>query len=320
MGSACSANKNREDSYADQKDGGSSFGDSDQVLRALQCITAQTPDAIVFVRKAMESFPDNADIQIEACRAIASVTDLVPVESLVDVQTERTSTAQILLALMVNAMKKHPDNETLQDVACEALFNLAEHAHLKLQLGTKYDCITAVTQAMKTHPRNLDVQEHGCRLISSLLLQKQNLELVVKGEALECIIKSMRAHPMSPHLQEHGCFSIMLMASMSEELCTRIGAPGVDVVVSALKVHRNNAIVQKQACRALRELSRDADNAQRIVDESAVVALHNAHHAFPENPKLQEAALAALKQISDHGLDTSDVLRARRGSFGGFIT
>jgi hypothetical protein len=219
-----------------------------------------------------------------------------------------------LAQLLVDAMRRHASDVSVQDCACIAITEALEPraaTACALQAGAMEAVVRAVALDARAPRDDAGGYRHyGLRALSMLLKYG---ELATQRRAIGCggaaaVVACMRAYPGNHWVQEDACACLSNMLAFESraqpraELPARGAADAVDAVVIAMHTHRG-VDSQVAACNALPSLWLHAYTlAPRDRTAAAVVAAMTAHARSVE---MQMQACIALFNIALGGANGS---------------
>eukprot|EP00742_Colponemidia_sp_Colp-10_P002373 GILJ01002530.1.p1 GENE.GILJ01002530.1~~GILJ01002530.1.p1 ORF type:complete len:385 (+),score=57.92 GILJ01002530.1:270-1424(+) len=215
------------------------------------------------------------------------------------------------IAVVLNAMRTHVDNATVQEEACKTLVVLARPlggAEGKSFVGRE-DILTNVNaigqqggvhlvlEAMKNHPHSAVVQANGCWALVNLALVTNHKILIVEQNGVSLILNAMRNHPNEAEVQYRACFVLVNLAIPEANKSMIVDQGGIALVIAAMKLHPKHAMLQHRACLVLRNLAFRHDNRPVLRREGAVEMIKMAMSLHPTDEMLQVACYNALNKI-----------------------
>jgi hypothetical protein len=241
-------------------------------------VNCPTEKSLLTVDKAvdiMNKYPATVQVQTAGCTAIMKLAHNVEK----DFQDRLVSTGGP--AVVLEAMRRHKANVTLQDEACRAIAALAAFAPSKLQI-LEHDGVQVVTKALGLHGSSPSVQEHAFRALLVLMvpLGLDDDPMAPVSETshamAEAILAGMRQHMAVSAVCEHGCRLLAGLAGHTGNQALLGSLDSIEVVVSAMRAQPMEAEVQLEGCRSLFALSCNDDNEAAVVTRHGVEEMVNA--------------------------------------------
>jgi hypothetical protein len=289
-------------------------------------------DGIDMIVNALAVFSDNAEIQIDACRALSHLS--------IDHESRMLISSQGGLIWLVNAMNRFRDDTDLLEAACSALLNLSSDAEeqvlaasnvvetviqvmtqqvgsAKLQekgLGVLQNVsmrskdakraiadaggIDAVTVTIKEFMGSPTVLERAFTTMWSLAVLEENQIRIADAGGIGLVVNGMMANITYEKVQKQGCGCLCTLSSNSRNKTLIRDVGGVDSIVYAMWSHYNSDNLQVEACRALSSLAVNVQtNEVMIATEGEISAIMSAMRRFPNSERLQEHACVALRNF-----------------------
>ena len=155
--------------------------------------------------------------------------------------------------IIVNALQ-NPDNAKTQDLACEALRNLAndpDDVSKIIRLGG----LKMVAKAMKDHPDKTIVQAEASALLSQLAWVDPACSAAIITEGLHhLVLSSMRRHVNHLKVQQMGCgFFRSLSYDFANHECIE-NVNGVVEIIDAMKRNAKKKLVMIEGCYFLQNI------------------------------------------------------------------
>jgi hypothetical protein len=302
-------------------------------LRGLGSRILYDETLVTLVLKAMQRFPESADLQEEACSTLyyLSIFDRASAATLAEtlqtivcamerhqhtgVQEEACSIICNLTSDMdhheniklkkgiravLSAMRQHPWNARILETCFAALCNLASSIHLQELLGQE-GAIEVILASMSMHPKDCSINEYGCATLSNLSMNcKANQALIAQDNGVVMIVNAMNHDPNHAGIQESACAALANLASSTDE--TIIGKirseGGVDSLLTCMKKQLQHASMQEHCCRAFAYLTQDLENLDPSIDNYNSIRVILAGMRFHvENPQVQGYGCATLRNV-----------------------
>jgi hypothetical protein len=299
----------------------------------------ETEGGIDLIVSALACFPDNSQIQTDACRALSHLS--------VDQECRMSIRSQGGLSLLVNAMKAFPEDTDLLEAAGSSLFHLSSDAEdqrlwgshvvktivLTLQsqvqsvrvqekcLGVLQNIsmrsrdakqmvsqsggLEAVLFTMRKFMGSPIVMERALAILLSLGALEENQDMIAELDGFILIINVMLAHITYEKIQLLGCECLLTMPTTCRSKKIVRDAGGIEAIVYAMWAHYSSEGVLTEACRSLSSLAVNAQtNEVLIASEGEITAILGAMRRFPNTERLQEHGCVVLRNflLSDDNL------------------
>jgi len=223
---------------------------------------------------------------------------------------------------VVERMREHPTNATIQQQACARLLNLtpsvgdaafqrilSEDGEAWKEMDRKYrelasaGVIDVVCQAISTQPA--EVAATGCRILRFLARSRDNQAQIAGLGGIEALVTVMKEHwhPAHAGVQEEACATLRNLTVNADNRGKIAAQWGIEALLKAMDEHPAHAGVQEQACWALRNLAANADIQVNIAALGGIEALLKAMEEHPAHAGVQEQACAALLNIGTSNRD-----------------
>ena len=298
----------------------------------LQWELGQTEDGVPALIKIMNRFEDDVSVQEWACaivRDLCAVHDdnrvwvatqgglqavlvaLLKYEKAMTVQVtalhalanlSMNETTKLLvpefngMEVLKTCMDAYKDNLAIQIQVCRVVSALAQvpaNARALASLGLMQSVIQTMQQSHYKH------QEEQHREENSETVEKSQDPAKKKNEPNSDINENSKTDDET--LQYHACAAVWALTGESDWNRTQM-EPILPYILVAMKNYVSNASLQAIACGALWNLTtHNLDNAQEIVEydyEQGIRIIVHALKSHPDDPNVQEAACAVIKNLS----------------------
>ena len=185
----------------------------DECHQSMQAL--QNPDAtvrdIVFTMWANE---EDEDVQILGC----SVLELAVTAT--GLSTEEIASVALLgVTAVVNAMRNHPNEPTVQGKACSVLIALSPAEGLREVSFAASGAIASIVNAMKTHVNDATIQEEACKALQSVIVAggSENATVVACVGGFTSLVYALAAHPHDAFVQIEACLALELLTSFYDK-------------------------------------------------------------------------------------------------------
>jgi len=288
------------------------------------------------IADAMERFPNEAELQLRACRALCLVSGTPENQlGLVDVgaadlvlngtmdkfaadpelQEEALASLANLAALVdnleplmekeivrrtVQTMNRHRKDIQVQMKGCGVIANLAAHPSPMKEQMMADGGGGAIVLCMALHQKNAKLQEKGLQALRNLSAncEGNKLELAHLGGIDSCIT-AMQVHRNDPYVQEAGAWTLCNLAGNMNNKQQITDSSGVDVILRAMWVHTDQVTVHEWCLRALFSLTANPSNLGVVVDVGGIAAVVASMQAHEKSPVAQEMGCGILANLGD---------------------
>ncbi|XP_074798547.1 leucine-rich repeat serine/threonine-protein kinase 2 isoform X1 [Natator depressus] len=276
-------------------------------------------DVFLLVFDAMQTFPNNEEIQQYGCKTLHMLFEKVPEEQL----TEFVESKDHMIIL--NVLKQFQEKE---DVVLPALYSLHSLAgpssNVEVLMSGNVRCYNVIVEMMKTFPNSEPIQEVSCCLLHKLTLGNF-FNILVLNEVHKVIVKAVIRYSENAKLQAAalGCLALLtetifLNQDLEERKEEEEGEKlyWLEACYKALKLHRKNVDVQEAACWALNNLLMYQCNLyKKIGDEDKQYPIHReamlAMLMHSTAKEVFQAAANALATLSEQNVNIRKVLLAK---------
>ncbi|XP_072174419.1 uncharacterized protein [Diadema setosum] len=212
------------------------------------CAEMLNDEVIESILVAMETFPDEASVQRNACQALKQLlTSEDDQVSFVDSQKHR---------YIIKAVRRHDDNQSVLEAAFWLLALLAipeESYDVLLQETHK-----AIIAALKRFPDKVALQTACCALIEALAQTEDSQQLFVLHDCSDLLIESLRKFGDNARFLTV-CLSVMdrlaeAIFTAPKWLGRELNDNWVEETFSALTLHQDSPTCLENALRALATL------------------------------------------------------------------
>ncbi|XP_065410295.1 leucine-rich repeat serine/threonine-protein kinase 2 isoform X3 [Chrysemys picta bellii] len=276
-------------------------------------------DVFLLVFDAMQTFPNNEEIQQYGCKTLHMLFEKVPEEQL----TEFVESKDHMIIL--NVLKEFQEKE---DVVLPALYSLHSLAgpssNVEVLMSGNVRCYNVIVETMKTFPNSEPIQKVGCCLLHKLTLGNF-FNILVLNEVHEVIVKSVIRYSANAKLQAAALSCLALLTEtifLNQDLEERKEEKEgeklywLEACYKALKLHRKNTDVQEAACWALNNLFMYQCNLhEKIGDEDKQYPIHRevmlAMLMHSTAKEVFQAAANALATLSEQNVNIRKILLAK---------
>ena len=195
------------------------------------------------ILEAMRKHPKNDEVQIDGCKALASLA--------FDTSLQRTIASSCGITVIIDAMKEHLDNWQVQAEACKALSELAYRCTENKKIITECHGATSIVEAMIRHEQSTRVQLEACRALFSQAIRHGSKVIIIESGAVLTVLNAMKLHPKDLSIQDHGCRLLTeLMYENSDVKNTVLNNNGVNIILKAIVKHGQSPDAESSAAKA----------------------------------------------------------------------
>ena len=258
------------------------------------CDTLSSAGGIDAIIQAMRCFPEEAELQLCACRAICNISG-----------TQRNQIALVdagaAYLLLDSTMETFPNIPELQEQAMAALANLAA-LEANVENLIEWEIVPRVVQAMNRHGNDIQVQMKGCSVITNLASHPTPMKAsVMMAGGGGAVVLSMVLHSSDPNLQEKGLQALRNLSANCEENKLELAhIGGIDASIDAMRKHRDDPYVQQAGAWTLCNLAGNMSNKQQIGELSGVDVVVRAMWVHSDQVAVDEWCVRALFSLSLH--------------------
>lgn len=184
----------------------------DECLQSM--LAVQNPDATVRdIAFTMWANEEDEAVQILGCSALElAVTDGLSTEKI-------ASIALLGVTAVVNAMRNHPNEPTVQGKACSAFIALSPAEGLREVSFAASGAITSIVTAMKTHLHDATIQEEACKALQSIIAAggSESATVVACVGGFSSLVHALAAHPHDSFVQIEACLALELLTSFYDK-------------------------------------------------------------------------------------------------------
>ncbi|XP_057185607.1 leucine-rich repeat serine/threonine-protein kinase 2 [Triplophysa rosa] len=242
---------------------------SDEI--ATQVLDEEEIDVFFQVLRAMRSFSDSEEVQLQGCAALQLLLQRVSEDHLMEFIEKKDHEA------VLNALRRFMDSENVVLRALRVLIPLAAPAsNVEMLMSKTVKCYTLMCRAMEAWLDSEAIQETGCCLLRKLTSESYYNILVLNG-VHKVAVKACVSYPDNATVQTAAlsCLSMLAESIVQNEGLDREGSEedGVEQEMAVRKevTHAEESLIWTEACYTA--LERHADNA--TVQEAACWAVNS---------------------------------------------
>jgi hypothetical protein len=203
------------------------------------------------------------------------------------------------VAAVVEALKKHPRSEAVQEKGSWALRQLSVESQCRREMLVQGG-LDAILDALCGHPGSLGVLENACMALANLAADSEPRICIAQAGGVEAVVRTMEPNADSSIIQEAACFFLHNMACTKEYQQLIAESGGFEAAVEAMRAHPGHAGVQKSGCGVFHNVANGPIQCLEAVSKcSAVEAVIEAMQGHPAHDGVQENAAHALGQVGD---------------------
>ena len=156
------------------------------------------------------------------------------------------------ILLILNAMKNHENDETLQLHACTALTNLTHNSIDNRSRFLENKGVDILIKIMGIFIKNMKLQRQGCWAILTLAASDHVSKSIVIGGGGSAIISAMMEHRFDTGVQQFGAWALTNLAAAGDDTRRRLKINGaLEVCRICMETYPNDNEVMRQARNAI---------------------------------------------------------------------
>ena len=314
------------------------------ILYLLSILDPTFKKGVARLFKAMEDHVDNVAIQRAACAAIRRVVsknpDAIPrivpsVGVILRSMTEHTGNAKFLCSALevlaiiasnipakpifvyrdgalnqvVAAMKKYPNDVSIQATALRTLSNLSYGSGEDI-LDSFGPTITLIIRAMKRHIMHNKVQLYACCTLHYIAGTYN--KSITEAWGIPTILQAMKEYEHDIMLQEQGCsaLSIILSEKIDEDISAFMNDEGLATILKSMMQSPQNIEMQKQGLRILNSL-KTKDNYELMLSAGGLDVIISNMNSFDYQVDISMQCCEILKNFTRMSLDFQRAVSAK---------
>ena len=267
-------------------------------------------DGIDMIVSALAVFSENAEIQVDACRALSHLS--------IDHESRMLISSQGGLILLVNAMNKFRDDIDLLEAACSALLNLSSDAEEQVLAGS--NVVETVIQVMTSQVSSARFQEKGLGVLQNVSMRSKEAKgAIADAGGIEAVASTIKEFMGSPTVLERAFTTMWSLAVLEDNQIRIADAGGISLVVNGMMANISYEKVQKQGCGCLCTLSSNSRNKTLIRDVGGVDSIVYAMLSHYNSDNLQIEACRALSSLAVN-VQTNEVMIAAEGEINAILS
>eukprot|EP00961_Rhodomonas_salina_P177980 2400285-Rhodomonas_salina.1 len=216
--------------------------------------------------------------------------------------------------VVLQGIREHPGDVTLQSQGCLALSRLADAGPSSREAMVGGGVVSAVVSAMKTHPRSPMLQVSGFKALRSAVSNNdKSRRQLFTDDGLQVVLESLELHIGSARVQRWGMKALqcLLCAEKASQMAV-INAGAVAAVVGAMRQHLQDTQVLLIGCQTLvlfvyprntkenataADIDDSTEFARAVLNHGGFAAVLSAMRQHPHDRQVQLAALRMLRSL-----------------------
>ena len=182
-------------------------------------------DAVMLVQKSdanmrdivscMWASEEDGAVQMLGCLAISRRAKELPSEP----NPKLVAIAANALSSVVNAMKNHPNEPSIQEKACECLLALSPADGQEEISFAASGAVASIVAAMQSHVSDPIVQKEACAALRSIVKfgGKERATIVASVSGLQALLNSLLSHPDDATVQREACLAMEAIVSHKDD-------------------------------------------------------------------------------------------------------
>jgi len=203
------------------------------------------------------------------------------------------------IPFILDGMRFHRNDETVNLEACAALANLANTRPIRDSI-VKAGGIGAIIRAMQAFISDVDVVEEAIRALVCIAIDSDDAtkEILSMPQVIQSISRASEAHDAAGPIQEMCATLIasLIMSNQSQQYIVESG--GIDIVLRALNSTPEEK-VQAAACVAFRNLASQLEDSDVLLKNRSIRTLIKAMEANEASVTVQLNACLTLWYLAD---------------------
>jgi hypothetical protein len=219
------------------------------------------------------------------------------------------------LEKIMNAMKFHPGNASIQCVALETLKSLAVGVQNNAVAIAEAEGINLTITAMIMHKDVSNVQQFACEVLKVLSVNHGITRKIIQNKGIIRIADAMAFHNEQSGVQEQASEALWQLAADTGDEINEIKihcppkqamttstalAEGIESVIAVMNAHRGLPVLQQFACWAVSTLAMNDNNSRKIRTAGgikSIIAVMKAHHT---DAKVQRFGCLGLAKLAEN--------------------
>lgn len=282
---------------------------------AIRRVISKNPDAIPrivpsigVILRSLSEHPDNAKFLCSALEVLAIVASHPPAKAIFVYRDGA-------LHQVVAAMKKHPNDLSIQATSLRTLSNLAYGSGSDIT-ASYGPTVTLIIRAMKRHIMHNKVQLYGCCTLH--YIASKHHEVITESYGISTILSAMKEYSHDVMLQEQGCaaLAVLLVEGTPEAADANVTAflkdEGLPQVLDAMLQNPQNLETQKHGLEILNAL-KTKDNYELMLSAGGLDVIFSNMKSFDYNEHIAKKCCEILKTFTRLSLDFQRAVSAKGG-------
>lgn len=215
------------------------------------------------------------------------------------------------LPQVIMAMRRHPNDLSIQATALRTLSNLAYGSGSDIT-ASYAPTVTLVMRAMKRYITHNKVQLYGCCTLH--YIATEHFKVITEMGGVATILAAMKEYPHDVMLQEQGCaaLSVLLSLGSKDNVDVFMGNEGLTIVLQALMQSPDNLEIHKQGLSVLNHLG-TKDNYELLLADGGLDVVISNLNSFDCNVEIAKQCCEILKTFTRLSLDFQRAVSAKGG-------
>ncbi|KAL3918442.1 MAG: hypothetical protein SGILL_004234 [Bacillariaceae sp.] len=282
---------------------------------AVRRVISKNPDAIPrivpsvgVILRSLAEHPDNPKFLCSALEVLAIVASHPPAKAIFVYRDGA-------LHQVVAAMKKHPNDLSIQATSLRTLSNLAYGSGNDIT-SSYGPTVTLIIRAMKRHIMHNKVQLYGCCTLH--YIAKSHHEAISEAYGIPTILAAMKEYSHDVMLQEQGCGALasLLTEGTPEQTTANLNAflkdEGNELVTQAMQQSPQNIETQKKGLDVFIAL-KTKDNYELMLSGGGLDVVFANMTSFDFNEDISVKCCEILKTFTRLSLDFQRAVSAKGG-------
>jgi len=203
-----------------------------------------------------------------------------------------------IIPLIIDAMTLYPQNASLQEQSCGALWNFSVYEENTAIIGE--NGMDVIIASLVNHPDYIPLVENAAGALRSLATIPSNASrLGNKNDGIKVLLAAMKRHTKVTTIQEQVAAVLWNLTSHNEENDLRVSEQGgIETLVHALKLQMNHENVVGQICGALYNLSFFEQTKQVIIQNGGIRLINQVLEHYKSNEAITTNFKNLLAKLS----------------------
>jgi hypothetical protein len=212
---------------------------------------------------------------------------------------------------VIMAMRRHPNDLSIQATALRTLSNLAYGSGSDIT-ASYAPTVTLIMRAMKRYNTHNKVQLYGCCTLH--YIAKDHHKVITDTMGVVTILCAVREFPHDVLLQEQGCaaLSVLLALGANDNVDVFMGNEGLPIVLQALMQSPDHLEIHKHGLSVLNLLG-TKDNYELLLADGGLDIVISNLNSFDYNAEIAKHCCEILKTFTRLSLDFQRAVSAKGG-------